>query len=185
MSTRSKDIEPDEQSGKAPRATVSAMQTANGQRAATSADQRAAERTDGPRWMTLKRATMVAATAFLSVNIWTGAPLVALWVGSQVSGRTVLSMKAVLVVILVLAILVLALAVALTWLNNTYDQLIGRPQGERRAPWLRSMRSESGREISDRVGITALEQVVMVSVYLAVITLVVWFFFFAGSPLSQ
>src|SRR5271165_5757701 len=121
------------------------------------------DRPHGPegraRATTLKRVAMVAATAFLSVNIWTGAPLAALWVGSQVSGRTVLSMKAVLVVILVLAILVVALAMALTWLNNAYDELIGRPQGERRAPWLRSMRAETEREISSRVGITALEQV--------------------------
>ena len=94
-------------------------------------------------------------------------------------------MKAVLVVILVLAVLVVALAVALTWLNNTYDELIGRPRGERRAPWLRSMRGESEDQIGSRVGITALEQIVMMSVYLAVITLVIWFFFFAGSPLGK
>jgi len=155
-----------------------------GPQTSTEPDQQAAER-DRPRWITLKRVAMVAATAFLSVNIWTGAPLVALWVGSQVSGGSVLSMEAVLVVVLVLAILVVALAMALTWLNNTYDELIGRPQGERRAPWLRSMRAETAREISSRTGITALEQVVMISVYLAVITLLVWFFFFAGSPLSQ
>jgi hypothetical protein len=24
----------------------------------------------------------------------------------------------------------------LTWLNNTYDELIGRPRTERRVPWL-------------------------------------------------
>ncbi len=42
--------------------------------------------------MALKRVTMAAATAFLSINIWTGAPLLALWVGSRVVGQTVLSM---------------------------------------------------------------------------------------------
>jgi hypothetical protein len=147
--------------------------------------QLAVEQRDRSRSHILKRAMMAAATAFLSINIWTGAPLVALWVGSQVSGQSVLSMKAVLVVIFVLAVLVVALAVALTWLNNTYDELIGRPRGERRAPWLRSMRGESEDQIGSRVGITALEQIVMMSVYLAVITLVIWFFFFAGSPLGQ
>jgi hypothetical protein len=128
---------------------------------------------------------MAAATAFLSVNIWTGAPLLAVWVGSHVSGQSVLSMQAVIVVILVLGVLVVALAMALTWLNNTYDELIGRPQGDRRSPWLRSMRAESAEQTDGRVGITALEQIVMMSVYLAVITLLIWFVFFAGSPLVQ
>ncbi len=164
---------------------MSGTSTSDDHVAETSGDHRAAEQGDLPRFVTVKRVSMAAATAFLSINIWTGAPLLALWVGSQVSGQSVLSMKAVLVVLLVLAVLVVGLAIALTWLNNTYDQLIGRPRSERRAPWLRSMRAESGGEISGRVGITVLEQIVMISVYLAVITLLIWFFFFAGSPLPS
>ena len=162
---------------------MSETSTSNDHGAKTSGDHEAAGQGDLPRFFTAKRVAMAAATAFLSVNIWTGAPLLALWVGSQVSGQTVLSMKAVVVVVLVLAVLVVALAVALTWLNNTYDELIRRPRTEQRMPWLRSMRAESGGDISGRVGITVLEQIVVMSVYLAVITLVIWFFFFAGSPL--
>ena len=122
---------------------------------------------------------MAAATAFVSINIWLGAPLVALWVGSQVSDQKVLSIKAVAAVVIVLAVLVFALAVALTWLNNTYDELIGRPRIERRPPWMRSMRAESEGHISSRVGITALERIVMVTVYAAVTALIVWLIFFA------
>jgi hypothetical protein len=129
--------------------------------------------------MTLMRVAMAAATAFVSIDIWLGAPLVALWVGSQVSDQKVLSIKAVAAVVIVLAVLVFALAVALTWLNNTYDELIGRPQVERRPPWLRSMRAESEGHISSRVGITALERIVMVTVYVAVTALIVWLIFFA------
>jgi hypothetical protein len=162
---------------------MSETSTSNDHGAKTSGDHEAAGQGDLPRFFTAKRVAMAAATAFLSVNIWTGAPLLALWVGSQVSGQTVLSMKAVVVVVLVLAVLVVALAVALTWLNNTYDELIRRPRTEQRMPWLRSMRAESEGNISSRVGITVLEQIVMMSVYLAVISLLVWFFFFAGSPL--
>jgi hypothetical protein len=132
----------------------------------------------------LKRLSMVAATAFLSINLWTGAPLVALWVGSQVSGQAALSMSAVFVVVVVLAVLVVAFAFALTWLNNAYDELIGRPHAERRAAWLRSMRADSQGNISGRVGETALERIVMISVYLAVIMLVIWFFFFAHDSLT-
>jgi hypothetical protein len=43
------------------------------------------------------------------------------------------------------------------------------------------MRAEAEIEISGRVGITALERIVMISVYVAVIALVVWLAFFAGS----
>src|SRR6266700_755245 len=83
-----------------------------------------------PRFMALMRATMAGATAFVTVNIWTGCPLLALWVGSQVVGERTLSMGAVGLVVVVLAVLVFVFAVALTWLNNVYDELTGRPRTE-------------------------------------------------------
>jgi hypothetical protein len=132
--------------------------------------------------MTLKRATMAGVTAFVTVNIWTGCPLLALWIGSQAVGQRSLSMGAVGLVVVVLAVLVFVFAVALTWLNNVYDELIGRPRGERRATWLRSMRAEAEGHVSQRVGITLLERIVMANVYIAVITLAVWYVFFAGPP---
>jgi hypothetical protein len=93
--------------------------------------------------MTLKRVAMAGATAFTTVNIWTGAPLLALWVGSQVVGQRPLSMAAVGVVVVVLAVGVFLLAVALKWLNNVCDELTGRPRTERRHTWLRGMRAEA------------------------------------------
>lgn len=138
---------------------------------------------DRPPRQMVKRSAMVAATAFLAINLWTGAPLVALWVGSQVVGQTVLSMTAVFVVVVVLAVLVFTMAIALAWLNNEYDRITGREPGERRMPWLRSVRAEEGiEEPGYGAGITVLERVVMVSVYLAVICLLVWFFLLAGAP---
>jgi len=138
-----------------------------------------------PRSVTLKRLAMAAATAFLSINLWTGAPLLALWVGSQSSNDTVLSMRSVFVVVVVLSVLVFAMSVALTWLNNTYDELVGRPRTERRLPWLRSMRAEAEEHVSSRVGVTMLEQIVVTSVYVAVIALLVWFVFFSGPPIPN
>jgi hypothetical protein len=129
-----------------------------------------------------KRLGMAAATAFVTANIWTGAPLVALWVGSQFVGHRALSMGAVGIVVVVLAVLEFALTLLLTWLNNTYDEISGRPRTERRSRWLRSMRDEDEGYVSQRVGITALERIVMVNVYVAVLTLVVWYLFFAGAP---
>jgi hypothetical protein len=132
--------------------------------------------------MTLKRVGMAAATALVAINIWTGAPLLALWVGSRVVGKTVLSMWAVLVVVVVLAVLVFGLTAVLIWLNSTYDELIGRARVERRSPWLRSMRAEAEQNVDARVGVTALERIVTMVVYVAIIALLLWFIFFAGPP---
>ncbi|MFI4985008.1 MAG: hypothetical protein ACHQAV_03355 [Solirubrobacterales bacterium] len=134
------------------------------------------------RFMALKRLALAGATAFIAVNIWTGCPLLALWVGSQAVGQGTLSMAAVCVVIVVLAALVFVMAVMLTWLNGVYDELIGRPRAEPRATWLRSMRAEGESSASHRVGVTALERIVMINVYIAVITLVVWYVAFASAP---
>jgi hypothetical protein len=128
---------------------------------------------------------MAGATAFVTANIWLGAPVLALWVGSQVVATRTLSMAAVGVVVVALAVMEFVLVVGLTWLNNVYDEITGRPRTERRATWLRSMRAESEGHVSQRVGITMLERIVMVNVYIAVITLVIWFFLFAGSPLPR
>jgi hypothetical protein len=135
----------------------------------------------GPH-VSFKLLGMAAATAFVTANIWTGAPLFALWVGSQFVGHKALSMGAVGIVIVVLAILEGALTLLLAWLNNTYDDISGRPRTERRARWLRSMRDEYEGHVSQRVGITTLEIIVMVNVYVAVLTLAVWYIFFSGAP---
>ena len=83
----------------------------------------------------------------------------------------------------VLAVLVLVMAVALARLNGAYEQLTGQPPGERRLRWMRSMNTV--REDPEIIGmrVSVLERVVVASVYLAVVTFLVWFFFFAKSPL--
>jgi hypothetical protein len=135
------------------------------------------------RFLLAKRTAMVAATAFLAINLWTGAPLVALWVGSQLVRRSTLSMTAVIVVVVVLAVLVFSMSIALTWLSHEYDRLSGREEGERRLPWLRGMNGDEGIEQPGYgAGITPLERVVMVSVYLAVLAFLLWFFLLAGAP---
>jgi hypothetical protein len=134
------------------------------------------------RLLTLKRVGMAAATAFVAANIWTGCPLLAVWIGSQAVGTKELSMGAVFLVVIVLAVLVFAMALLLTWLNNVYDAITGRERVERRSAWLRSMRAESERHVSQRVGITALERIVMLNVYVAVISLVLWYVLYAAPP---
>lgn len=131
------------------------------------------------RSTTLKRVALAGITAFFTINIWTGAPVLALWIGSQAVGGGQLSMAAVGVVILALAVLELMLLIALAWFNNIYDELTGRPRAERRASWLRSMRAEAEPHVSQRVGVTLLERIVVANVYIAVIVLLAWFVLFA------
>ena len=136
--------------------------------------------------MWIKRVGLVSASALAAINIWTGAPLLAVWVGSQVVGDSGLSMGAVFVVIVVLAACCIGLATALTWLSARYDELTGRPAAARRtSPWLRSMRGEREELTRRRHGISAVERIVVVTVVLGVLAFEVWFFFFAGSSLPS
>jgi uncharacterized membrane protein len=132
----------------------------------------------------LARLALTSAAAIVTVNIWTGAPLVALWVGSQTAGPSGLSMTAVVVVLAVLVSLVLALVRILTALNEHYDRLVGRTAERRISPWLRSMRSERDTYAQQRHGVSGIERVVVVSVSAAVLVFNIWFFFFAGSSLG-
>ena len=136
--------------------------------------------------MALKKIGLVTASALCSINLWTGAPLFAVWVGSKVQGNlNNLSMTAVFSVIVVLAAMVFLLAFTLTWLNAKYDELTGRPAAARQtSPWLRSMRDEREGDVRRKFGISAVERVVVVSVVAAVLAFEVWFFFFAGSSIG-
>jgi hypothetical protein len=135
--------------------------------------------------MLAKRLALAAAAAVVTVNIWTGAPLLALWVGSRAAGPSGLSMTAVFLVVVVLAVLVLLLVQALTRINERYDRLVGRRAERRVSPWMRSMRSEREDVARERQGSSAIERVVVISVTAAVLAFNVWFFFFAGSPLGN
>ena len=137
--------------------------------------------------MALKKMGLVAASALCSINIYTGAPLLAVWVGSQLQRDvTGLSMTAVFSVVVVLAAVVFALAWVLSQINAAYDDLTGRPAEARRtSPWLRSMRDEREEHVREKFGISAVERVVVVTVVVAVLAFEVWFFFFAGSSLPN
>jgi hypothetical protein len=137
--------------------------------------------------MALKKIGLVTASAICSINLWTGAPLFAIWVGSKVQGNlNNLSMTAVFSVIAILAITVFALGFLLTWLNNKYDELTGRPAVARQtSPWLRSMRDERDDAVQRKYGIGGIERVVVICAVAGVLAFEVWFFFFAGSSLPN
>jgi hypothetical protein len=130
---------------------------------------------------------LIIASALVSINIWTGAPLFSVWVGSKIQGSaTNLSMTALFSVVAVLAVLVTAFAWLLSHINAAYDELTGRPRAARHtSPWLRSMRGEREQEVRARAGISAIERVVVLCVVAAVLAFEIWFFFFAGSSLPN
>jgi nitrogen fixation-related uncharacterized protein len=137
--------------------------------------------------MVLKKVGIVTASAVCSINIWTGAPLFAVWVGSKVQGSlNNISMTALFSVVAVLAGTVFLLALALTWLNTQYDDLTGRPPAARHtSPWLRSMRDEREDDARQKYGIGGVERIVVICAVAGVLAFELWFFFFAGSSLPN
>jgi hypothetical protein len=137
--------------------------------------------------MALKKIGLISASALCSINLWTGAPLFAVWVGSKVQGNlNNISMTALFSVVVVLSATVFALALLLTWLNTKYDDLTGRPPAARQtSPWLRSMRDEREDDVRRKYGINGVERVVVICAVAGVLAFEVWFFFFAGSSLPN
>jgi hypothetical protein len=132
----------------------------------------------------VKRALLTAATLLASLNIWTGAPLLAVWLGSRASGTSATSMTGIWVVVGSLIVLELLLVWLLSHLTAAYDRLVDRPKTARRtSPWLRSMRSEREDHEAQRRNLGAMERVLVVTVVLGVVAFEVWFFFFSGSPI--
>ncbi len=139
-----------------------------------------------PRFGWLTRILLLSASLLCAINIWTGAPLFAVWVGSKAAAGSQASMGAVGVVVLVLLVTGLALTMALSWLSARYDKLTGRPVESRRtSPWLRSMRGEREETARQRHGVSGVERIVVIAVVLCVLAFEVWFFFFAGSSLPK
>lgn len=163
------------------------MRTETADDAAAAAQQAVPVPADSPRAqpsnLELKKLGLVIATGLVAMNTWTGAPLLALWIGSLAQAGQVLSARGVLVVLVVVGVLEYLLAIALTWLSAKYDELTGRPRlaGET-SPWHRAKRGDRVQDIRARFGISMPERIVAVCVILAVLALEIWFIFYAGAP---
>lgn len=133
----------------------------------------------------LGRIVLAAAAAILSINLWTGFPLLALWIGSRATGGELLSMTGVVVASLALVALLALGVVALARISLRYDRLTGRPPAVRQPPpWLLSMRASSAKPANGRREMNAIEMIVVAAVVAAFIALEVWFFFFATAPIG-
>jgi hypothetical protein len=133
-----------------------------------------------------RRVGLRIAMLVVALNVWTGSPLLALWIGSRLQGSGPPQMGPIFVVVVVFAALSFTLASVLSRLGDRYDRMTGHTaQVHRHVAWLRSMRGERPQYPGQHVQVTALEQVLIVAVVLCILAFEIWFFFFSGSPIDQ
>jgi hypothetical protein len=133
----------------------------------------------------LYRIVLGVLSTLVSVNLWTGGPLFAVWVGSRVQASIgTLSMAAVGATIAVLIVVTYVLYKILAWLNVRYYAAIGRKLPREQAAWLKPMSGER-RAVQVRRPLSGVERIVVVSVVVAVLVFEVWFFFFAHYTLAS
>src|SRR4051794_12942778 len=133
----------------------------------------------------LKRIGLAALMALLAINVWTGGPLLALWIGSrvQVHSKTSMTIEPVtaVVVFAALAVISLVLLRSLGIVSRAYDRAAGvGPSSRRRDSWV-----SVERRSYEQAALTALERILVVAVVLAGLAFEVWFFFYSTSPIDQ
>ncbi len=139
-----------------------------------------------PGKLRLKQVGLATLMAVATVNVWTGGPLLALWIGSRVQNAGPPSMLAVGTAAVALGVISYVLVKLIAWLDAIYGRVAGRPTTvTRHVPWLRSMRGERPHVQRHASELSTLEWILIVSVVLVVALFEVWFFFYSGSPIDQ
>jgi hypothetical protein len=135
----------------------------------------------------LTRVGLVAAMAVTSLNVWTGAPLLGLWVGSRLAGDSGASMLGIGAAAVTIFGAAIGLTILLGRLSAVYDQATGRERSVRRhVPWLRSMRGERPHEYGgDAPRLEPLDYILVGGVVICFLLFEYWFFFLSGSPIDQ
>jgi hypothetical protein len=134
----------------------------------------------------LKRAGLLAAMSATALNVWTGSPLAALWVGSRVQGPGAPAMGPVFLVAVCLGVFSYAALRLLRILGGAYDRLMGRPPTIRQhVPWLRSLRGERPHEAGPEYSLSALDILLCAMVVIVLALFEYWFFFLSTSSIDQ
>ncbi len=124
--------------------------------------------------------------AIAALNVWTGGPLLALWIGSRAQGDGPPTMTAIFVVVVALSVISLVSLRLLGYLNRAHEKMTGQTATVRQhTPWLRSMRGERPQYGGVDPTLTTLERILVVMVVTAVVAFEVWFFFFSSSPIDN
>jgi hypothetical protein len=114
--------------------------------------------------------------------LWTAIPLSWVYIASKVSETQFPSGGPYAVVAVGVIVSILFVAWLIGRLNDLYIRITGTNRlSPIRPAWLKSMRDTGGEQSS----ITVVEAVLMGSVMLAALSLTVWFFLLAGSPIPN
>ncbi len=119
---------------------------------------------------------------FAALSLWTAIPLSWIYIGSKVSETQFPSGGPYFVVAVGILVSIVLVAFLISRLNRLYIQITGTNRlTPMRSAWLKSMR-----DTAPRAGdTTVVEAVLMGSVLLAGLSLTLWFFFLAGSPIPN
>src|SRR5690349_11419466 len=134
-----------------------------------------------------KRVGLAALMAVIALNVWTGGPLLALWIGARLQERsggslTIRPMTA-LAVFASLVLISVVLLKLLAGVAAAYERAAGVASARpRRDSWV-SVERRSFPGV--RQSLTAVERILVVVVAIAAITFEIWFFFFSTSPIDQ
>jgi len=134
----------------------------------------------------LERIALAAASMLVSINVCTGFPLAALWIGSLTANGNVFSWTGIITAIVSMAVLSTVGVISLTRLSARYNKVAGRPPPTRQPrPWQLSMSTSRAMPERQRRATNPVEVIVVLTVVVAFEALLVWFVFFAGSPVGR
>ena len=134
----------------------------------------------------VKRAWLLAAMTVLGINLLTGSPLMAIWLGSRAQGTGPPSMAGFLTFLGSLGVMSFFLVRMIAVTGRAHDELTGRrPTVRAHVPWLRSLRGERPAEVGSKAGLSVLDVVLVLAVLAAVAAFEIWFFFYSGSPIDE
>jgi hypothetical protein len=125
-------------------------------------------------------ASLVVLMVLGSLTLWLAVPVAWLWLGSHIDESLDASLRAYAAIAVGVPVTMLALFLLLRRLDLAHQRLTGSEHGKRLAPaWRRSLSEE--RDL--HAPTSALDIILAGTAITAVLALVVWFFFFAGSSL--
>ena len=125
---------------------------------------------------------LVLVMAAGSITMWLVSPVVWLWIASRMTSSSQPSLGPYLLVLVGMAVTAVIIGKFLGVINRLHMRVTGRLHDRREhATWNRSMRGER-RSTTDR---GVLEQVMAISVGIALVLFGIWFFAFAGSSLPS
>jgi hypothetical protein len=125
---------------------------------------------------------VVLAMIVAALAMWTVVPFGWLWIASQASDSQAPSTGPYMIVLFGVISSIVFLGWLLGRLNGLYIRITGTHTiVPMRPAWLKSMRDER----PATHGPSVMETVIVISVILAVVTMTVWFFVLAGSPIPS